>query len=67
MRGFGMEPHVDPASNIFGSRAGSDQSLRPILFGSHIGSVPNGGSVTYKSNVKSLAKFWIGADTFVAG
>jgi beta-ureidopropionase / N-carbamoyl-L-amino-acid hydrolase len=44
MRGFGMEPHVDPASNIFGSRAGSDQSLKPILFGSHIDSVPSGGN-----------------------
>ena len=43
MRGFGMEPRVDPAGNIFGSRAGSDQSLKPILFGSHIDSVPSGG------------------------
>jgi beta-ureidopropionase / N-carbamoyl-L-amino-acid hydrolase len=44
MRGFGMEPRVDPAGNIFGSRAGSDLSLKPILFGSHIDSVPNGGN-----------------------
>jgi N-carbamoyl-L-amino-acid hydrolase len=44
MRGFGMEPHIDPASNIFGSRAGSAQSLKPILFGSHIDSVPSGGN-----------------------
>jgi beta-ureidopropionase / N-carbamoyl-L-amino-acid hydrolase len=44
MRGFGMEPRVDPAGNIFGSRAGSDQSLKPILFGSHIDSVPSGGN-----------------------
>src|ERR1700740_671266 len=22
MRGFGLEPHIDPAGNIFGSRAG---------------------------------------------
>ena len=44
MRGFGMEPRVDPAGNIFGSRAGSDQSLQPILFGSHIDSVPGGGN-----------------------
>ena len=44
MRGFGMEPRVDPVGNIFGSRAGSDQSLKPILFGSHIDSVPSGGN-----------------------
>jgi beta-ureidopropionase / N-carbamoyl-L-amino-acid hydrolase len=44
MRGFGMEPRVDPAGNIFGSRAGSEQSLKPILFGSHIDSVPSGGN-----------------------
>jgi len=44
MRGFGMEPRVDPAGNIFGSRAGSDESLKPILFGSHMDSVPSGGN-----------------------
>jgi beta-ureidopropionase / N-carbamoyl-L-amino-acid hydrolase len=44
MRGFGMEPGVDSAANIFGRRAGSDQSLKPILFGSHIDSVPSGGN-----------------------
>ena len=44
MRGFAMEPRIDPAGNIFGSRVGSDQNLKPILFGSHIDSVPNGGN-----------------------
>jgi N-carbamoyl-L-amino-acid hydrolase len=44
MRGFGLEPRVDPAGNIFGSRAGTDQGLKPILFGSHIDSVPSGGN-----------------------
>jgi N-carbamoyl-L-amino-acid hydrolase len=44
MRGFAMEARVDQAGNIFGSRAGSDQSLKPILFGSHIDSVPSGGN-----------------------
>jgi N-carbamoyl-L-amino-acid hydrolase len=44
MRGFGMEPRIDPAGNIFGSRAGSDQHLKPILFGSHIDSVLGGGN-----------------------
>lgn len=44
MRGFSLEPRVDPAGNIFGSRSGSDQRLKPILFGSHIDSVPSGGN-----------------------
>lgn len=44
MRGFGLEPRVDPAGNIFGSRAGSEANLKPILFGSHIDSVPSGGN-----------------------
>ncbi len=44
MRGFGMEPRVDSTGNIFGSRAGPGQRLRPILFGSHIDSVSSGGN-----------------------
>jgi len=44
MRAFGMEPRIDPAANIFGLRPGSAHNLKPILFGSHIDSVPNGGN-----------------------
>jgi N-carbamoyl-L-amino-acid hydrolase len=44
MRAAGLSPRIDPAGNIFGRRAGSDPSLKPILFGSHIDSVPNGGN-----------------------
>jgi beta-ureidopropionase / N-carbamoyl-L-amino-acid hydrolase len=44
MRAAGLEPRVDPAGNIFGRRAGTDGALPPILFGSHIDSVPNGGN-----------------------
>ena len=44
MRATGLDPRVDPAGNIFGRRAGTDASLPPILFGSHIDSVPNGGN-----------------------
>jgi N-carbamoyl-L-amino-acid hydrolase len=44
MRTFGMEPRIDPAGNIFGLRSGSVQNLKPILFGSHIDSVPGGGN-----------------------
>ena len=44
MRAAGLEPRVDTAGNIYGRRAGRDDSLPPILFGSHIDSVPSGGN-----------------------
>jgi beta-ureidopropionase / N-carbamoyl-L-amino-acid hydrolase len=44
MRRAGLTPRIDPAGNIFGRRAGTDATLPPILFGSHIDSVPNGGN-----------------------
>lgn len=53
IRGAGLEPRVDPAGNIFGRRTGADASLPPILFGSHIDSVPNGGN--FDGDLGSLA------------
>ena len=44
MRTAGLAPRIDPAGNIFGRRRGSEASLPPILFGSHIDSVPSGGN-----------------------
>jgi N-carbamoyl-L-amino-acid hydrolase len=44
MRAAGLEPRIDTAGNILGGRDGSDRSLKPILFGSHIDSVPSGGN-----------------------
>jgi len=44
MRDAGLEPRVDPAGNIFARRNGQDASAKPILFGSHIDSVPQGGN-----------------------
>jgi N-carbamoyl-L-amino-acid hydrolase len=44
MREAGLDPHVDAAGNITGTRAGSDSSLKPIIIGSHIDSVPRGGN-----------------------
>ena len=44
MRAAGATPRVDPAGNIFAQRPGADPSLAPILFGSHIDSVPSGGN-----------------------
>jgi N-carbamoyl-L-amino-acid hydrolase len=43
MRAAGLTVRVDPAGNIFGRRAGS-QNLPVILFGSHIDSVRHGGN-----------------------
>ena len=36
--------HVDRAANLIGRRRGTDPALAPILLGSHIDSVPAGGS-----------------------
>lgn len=35
---------VDAAGNIFADKAGREASLPPVLFGSHIDSIPNGGN-----------------------
>ena len=44
MRAAGLQPRIDTAGNVTALRRGSDASLKPILFGSHIDSVPNGGN-----------------------
>ena len=44
MRDAGLQPRIDAAGNIFARRKGRDPSLKPILFGSHIDSVPQGGN-----------------------
>jgi len=44
MKEAGLEVWVDAAANIHGRRAGTDAALAPILFGSHIDSVPKGGN-----------------------
>jgi len=52
MRAAGLEVRVDPAGNIFGRRAGTE-NLPVILFGSHIDSVPRGGN--FDGDVGSMA------------
>src|SRR5687768_5944246 len=44
MKAAGLDVSVDVAANIFGRRAGTDPRLKPIVFGSHIDSVPDGGN-----------------------
>lgn len=52
MRGATLEVRVDAAGNIIGRRAGRDAARAPIVFGSHIDSVPDGGR--YDGNVGSM-------------
>jgi len=47
-----LETTIDAAGNMIGRRAGSDKNLPPLLFGSHIDSVPEGGN--YDGDVGSL-------------
>lgn len=44
MRDAGLEVRIDTAGNIIGRRSGREDGLPPILFGSHIDSVPGGGN-----------------------
>ncbi len=53
MHDLGLEVRVDTAGNVIGRRAGRDDGLPPILFGSHIDSVPGGGN--YDGNVGVVA------------
>lgn len=44
MRAAGLDVSVDSAGNIWGRRAGTEPALKPLIFGSHIDSVPEGGN-----------------------
>src|SRR5262249_11316355 len=52
MRAAQLEVSIDAGGNIVGARPGSDPALKPILLGSHIDSVPEGGN--YDGDVGSL-------------
>src|SRR2546425_11736999 len=52
MRAAKLDVSIDAAGNLIGRRAGSDNNLKPILFGSHIDSVPEGGN--FDGDVGSL-------------
>lgn len=43
MQRSGLEVRIDAAGNICGKREGLDSGLAPIMFGSHIDTVPHGG------------------------
>lgn len=44
MKQAGLEVTIDYAGNIIGKRAGKDPTKKPIVFGSHIDTVPKGGN-----------------------
>src|ERR1044071_5988210 len=52
MREAKLEVSIDAAGNIIGKRSGGDLSLKPLMMGSHIDSVPQGGS--YDGQVGSM-------------
>lgn len=52
-REAGLAPRIDAAGNIVGRLEGSDPSLAPILIGSHVDSVTDGGN--YDGPVGSFA------------
>ena len=43
-REAGLDPRIDTAGNILGRLEGTDRSLKPILIGSHVDSVTDGGN-----------------------
>ncbi|SNR79870.1 Zn-dependent hydrolase [Dokdonia pacifica] len=53
MKDVGLEVSIDYAGNIIGRKAGSDPSKKPIAFGSHTDTVPDGGN--YDGCVGSMA------------
>jgi len=53
MRDAGLDVSIDFAGNILGRRAGTEPALKPIMFGSHVDSVPDGGN--FDGTVGSLS------------
>jgi N-carbamoyl-L-amino-acid hydrolase len=53
MEAAGLKPGIDAAGNILARRDGSDPTQAPVLFGSHIDSVPSGGN--FDGDLGSLA------------
>ena len=65
MRAAQLTVSVDVAGNIWGRRAGSDAALKPIVFGSHIDSVPEGGN--YDGDVGVLGSIEVAQTLAEAG
>lgn len=52
MRAARLDVSIDAAGNLVGRRTGSDSTLKPLIMGSHIDSVPEGGN--FDGDVGSL-------------
>jgi N-carbamoyl-L-amino-acid hydrolase len=52
MRAANLSPSIDVVGNIIGRRQGAQPNLKPLMIGSHIDSVPEGGN--YDGTVGSL-------------
>jgi len=65
MREAGLAVVVDAAGNIVGRRSGTQPGLKPIVIGSHIDSVPDGGN--YDGDVGSLAAIEVARTLAAAG
>jgi N-carbamoyl-L-amino-acid hydrolase len=44
LKDAGLAPRIDAAGNIVARRGGADAALPPLVIGSHVDSVPNGGN-----------------------
>jgi N-carbamoyl-L-amino-acid hydrolase len=55
----GFSPGIDLAGNLIAGKPGSDAALPPIMFGSHIDSVPGGGN--YDGQVGSMGAVEVAA------
>ncbi len=53
MREAGLAPETDVAGNLVARRGGGESTLKPVVFGSHVDSVPDGGN--YDGNVGVVA------------
>src|SRR6185436_13738887 len=65
MRAAALEVSVDAAGNLVGRRKGSSSSLKPLVIGSHIDSVPEGGN--YDGDVGSLSAIEVARTLSAAG
>src|SRR5215471_7468860 len=65
MDAAGLKSRIDAAGNIYGRRAGSQDALPSVLFGSHIDSVPNGGN--FDGDLGSLAAIEVAQSLQEAG
>ena len=65
LRDAGYTTRTDFAGNLIGRRGGSEAGLRPIMFGSHVDSVPGGGN--FDGQVGSMGALEVATTLHEAG